>query len=256
MQTISVVINPLAFLEVDEPWASMKGQSVTAEDVLQFLCNPLNPLDLQALTQRYKRISVEDPRLFAAPAEVRLLERLIWPLRQAKGSFMVGNFLGTISLCGMVGEMAAILIFDLAEVRVNSVVADEARQKALFGSSFERLNQDRRVEVLRGNGLIDGRLKEAFDSIRTRRRRYLHLWSEDHAALEKDAIECFKAAVLIVVSALGFDVKDGKLIFRPQVFEYLKKHGVEPEPATGDVSANKELKLPSQGGTADPDASA
>jgi hypothetical protein len=241
MQTISVVINPLAFLEVDEPSASMKGTSVSAEDVLRFLCTPLAPLDVGDLTERYKRISVEEPRLFAAPAEVRLLERLIWPLRQAKGSFMVGNFLGTISLCGMVGEMAAILIFDLAEVRVNNVVADATRQKALFGSTFERLNQDRRVEVLRGHGLIDDKLREAFDSIRTRRRRYLHLWSEDHAALEKDAVECFKAAVLIVVSALGFDVKDGTLIFRPQVFQYLRKHGVEPEPATGNVSDNNEL---------------
>lgn len=242
MQTISVVINPLAFLELDEPWASMKRASVSAEDVLRFLCTPLKPQDVEDLTQRYKRISVEDPRLFAAPAEVRLLERLVWPLRQAKGSFMVGNFLGTISLCGMVAEMAAILIFDLAEVRVNNVVADATRQKALFGSTFERLNQDRRVEILKGYGLIDEKLKEAFDSIRTRRRRYLHLWSEDHAALEKDAVECFKGAVLIVVSALGFDVRDAKLVFRPQVFEYLKKHGVEPEPATGEVSENSELR--------------
>jgi hypothetical protein len=230
MQTIQAVINPLAFLEVDEPWASMKGASVTADHLLKFLCTPLEPPDITSLVERYRRISVEEPRLFAAPAEVRLLERLIWPLRQAKGSFMLGNFLGTISLCGMVGEMAAILVFDLAELRVNGSILDEQRQRVLFGSSFERLGQERRVDVLHGYGLIDEKLKAAFDSIRTRRRRYLHLWSQDHAALERDAIESFKAAVLVVVSALGFNVQNGKLIFRPQVFDYLKKHGVDPEP--------------------------
>jgi hypothetical protein len=225
-----VFVNPLAFLEADEPWASQLKRDITVEHILKFACVPGVSRKAPDIVSRYKRISVEEPRLFAAPAEARLLERLIWPLRNAKGSFMLGNYLGCISLCGMVAEMAAILVFDLSDFTVNGAPLDDARQVAMFGSRFERLGQERRVGVLWANRLIDDSLRNAFDKIRTIRRNYLHLWSASHASLEDDAVECFKSAVLIVVSALGLSVSNGKLVFRPKVLEYLRKHGVEPEP--------------------------
>lgn len=230
--TIQVQVNPLAFLEVDVPWTKLQDQNqpVTTEHILRFLCAPGTPSTVPDLVQRYRKVSVEDPRLFAAPAEARLLDRLIWPLRHAKGNFMVGNYLGTISLCGMVGEMAAILAFDLSDVRINKTPLDEAQQKALFGSTFERLGQERRVEVLKVYGMINDPLKQAFDIIRTKRRRYLHLWSADHSSMEIDAVECFKAAVLAVVSVLGLSVDNGKLILRSEVYAYLTKHNAGPVP--------------------------
>ncbi len=232
--TINALVNPLAFLEVDEPWAGVRKGEVLLEHVLQFLCTPGSSNAVGDLVERYKRVSVENPRLFAAPAEERLLERLIWPLRQAKGSFMLGNYLGTISLCGMVAEMAAILLFDLGKVQLNRTPLDEGKQRALFGSRFEKLGQERRVEVLAAYGMIDQPLRAAFDLIRTRRRRYLHLWSADHASLESDAIECFKAAVLVVVRALGLSVDNGKLILRREVLEYLAQHNAGPTVLEGD----------------------
>ncbi len=235
MPTIKSTINPLAFLEVDEPWAGLKKEEVGPDQILKFLCAPDTPRAVADLVARYKKISVEDPRLFAAPAEPHLLERLIWPLRHAKGSFLLGNLLGTISLCGMVGEMAAILIFDLSGVRLNEKVMDVVAQKQLFGSSFEKLGQERRIEVLRAYGMVDVAVADALDTIRVKRRRYLHLWSADHATLENDAIECYKAAVFVVVAALGLSVNNGKLVLREAVFEYLQRHGAAPpeEPADG-----------------------
>ncbi len=225
---INALVNPLAFLEVDEPWAGIKKEDVLPEHVLNFLCAPGNPNAISDLVERYKKVSVENPRLFVAPAEERLLERLIWPLRYAKGSFMVGNYLGTISLCGMVAEMAAILLFDVSRVQLNKVPLDDEKQRALFGSTFEKLGQERRVEILAVYGVIDQTLKAAFDLIRTKRRRYLHLWSADHLTLERDAIENFKAAVLIVVSALGLSVDNGKVILRQEILDYLAKHNAGP----------------------------
>lgn len=232
---IEIYVNPLSFIEVDEPWTNVLKSKVTTEHILKYLCEPSNTSDIADLVERYKRISVESPRLSAAPAEACLLERLIWPLRHAKGSFMVGNVLGTISLCGMVGEMAAVLAFDLSDVRLNNTALDQGQQKALFGSPFENLGQERRVEILRAYGLIDEPMKQAFDIIRTRRRKYLHLWSADHRSMESDAIDCFKAAVVLVVSVLGLGVKNGRLILRPEVCVYLSKHVVEPEPVETQV---------------------
>ena len=72
---------------------------------------------MKSLIKRYKEISKEKVRFFAAPAEERILNKLVWPLRNAKASYMVGNYLGTIALCGMVSEMVAILLFDISDFK-------------------------------------------------------------------------------------------------------------------------------------------
>jgi hypothetical protein len=130
-------INPLAFLEVDEPWAHKSAPS--AETILSFLCPPGLPADAQSLVDRYKAISTEPVRLFAAPAEPRILEKLVWPLRHAKASYVVGNNLAVVALCGMVSEMVAVLLWQLAEARLNGRAMTADDEAALFGSSFERL---------------------------------------------------------------------------------------------------------------------
>jgi hypothetical protein len=231
--TIKAIVNPLAFLEVDEPWSAISNVEVSRKHILKFLGTPGSSSAVSDLVDRYKKISVETPRLFLAPAEERLLERLIWPLRYAKGGFMLGNYLGTISLCGMVAEMVAILLFDLAKIQLNGAPLDDQKQRELFGSTFEKLGQERRVAVLAAYGMIDEPIRTALDLIRTKRRRYLHLWSADHMSLETDAVACFKAAVLVVVSALGLGVDDGKLILRRDVFDYLAQHDAGPNVLEG-----------------------
>lgn len=184
------------------------------------------------MVARYQEISVEKTRLFVAPAEDRILEKLVWPLRHAKSSYTLGNFLGTISLCGMVAEMVAILLFDITEPKINNRQMEKRDQEALFGRAFEKLDQNRRVEVLSAYGMIDEQTKQAFDLIRTTRRLYLHLWSQDHERLANDAVAVFQAAVLLVVRVIGQDVRDGKIILNPALTKYLERTGVY-EPLEG-----------------------
>ncbi len=227
-ETVSVLLNPLSLIEAELP-GKPQGAELTLEHVLRFLCTPEQFGDASHFAAQYARINVEDPKFFVAPAERRLLERLILPLRHAKGSFMLGNHLGTVSLCGMVGEMAAILLFEISEVRFNGSFPSAEHQKAMFGSTFEKLGQERRVAILRASNLVDDAMKKAFDDIRALRRKYLHLWSADHASLEKDAIECFRAAAFVVAKVLGVSFDDGKIVLRPQILVYLRKHGVSAE---------------------------
>lgn len=105
---------------------------------------------------------------------------------------------------------------------------NDANQKALFGGTFEKQGQERRVEILAGYGLITQDLKQQYDTVRTARRRYLHLWSADHARLEADAIASFRSAVAIVVATLGLGVAEGKLILRPEVLAYLAQNNAGP----------------------------
>jgi len=65
-------INPLQFLEIDEPWASRLDKKLTIEDVLKFSCPPDIKSDLDTIVSRYREISNEQDRLFAPPAEDRI----------------------------------------------------------------------------------------------------------------------------------------------------------------------------------------
>lgn len=44
-----------------------------------------------------------------------------------------------------------------------------------------------------------------------------------------DAVTCFKAAVDIVVSVIGQNVKDGKIVLNPAIVKYLKQKGIYTE---------------------------
>jgi hypothetical protein len=221
-------INPLQFLAVDEPWASGSGPP-SLESVLDFLCTPGSGYDIDTLVSRYREISQEKVRLSIAPAEERILDKLVWPLRNAKASYMVANYLGTISLCGMGAEMVAILLFEISEFRLNNRLMTPQDQTALYGSPFERLGQDRRVQILHAYGIIDDEIKAAFDLLRTTRRRYLHLWSQDHERLPQDAVQAYQAAVSIVIKVIGQNFVDGKVALNPALIKYLDRRGIFAE---------------------------
>ena len=91
----------------------------------------------------------------------------------------------------------------------------ESAQNAQFGNSFENLGQQRRVDVLCTRG--DRRLYEIKpDVVRIRRKCYLHLWSEEHGQLRKNAVSVYNAtASLVVVKVIGQDCQDGKLLLNP-----------------------------------------
>jgi hypothetical protein len=152
------------------------------------------------------------------------LEKLVWPLRHAKASYIVGNFLSTIALCGMVSEMMALFLFELAQIDGIEVKSDKG--VVMTSESFESEGQQGRVKALRKSKVIEDDLKSDFDYVRTTRRRYLHLWSQDHASLKEDGRTVFQRTVDLVVKSLGLGVNQGKVIFKPAVLKYLQKGGV------------------------------
>jgi hypothetical protein len=181
---------------------------------------------LKELRKRYLEISSDTPRLAIAPAEQRILDKLIWPLRHAKASFMFQNYLGTIALCGMIAEMAAMLLFETSGFQINGRPMTAEQQADIFGATFEKLGQDRRVKVLRGYGLIAKDQQDFFENIRLVRKRYLHLWSQDHEPLPGDAIKAYAAAAQLVLFVIGQDFKDGGIVLKPGIAAYLERTGM------------------------------
>ena len=73
-------LNPLAFLEADEPLDSSTA-AIPTFDAFRLLCPADEAVDIHKILSRYQEISNEPVRLFLAPAEQRILDKLIWPLR-------------------------------------------------------------------------------------------------------------------------------------------------------------------------------
>ena len=127
---------------------------------------------------------------------------------------------------GMVAEMVALLLWSLEETEINGKPMRDKDESALFGRKFEKLGQERRVDILKAYGIITSDIAGEFTMIRSTRNKYLHLWSEKHDRLPGDAEKCFRAATRLVVEAIGQDIEDGKIVLNPKLVRHLKRLGV------------------------------
>jgi hypothetical protein len=219
MRKVAVWLNPL------DPFGPV-DRAPSLEDMLEFMCTPGVPSDSASMQDRYRAITSEQPGLFSPPANDRILNQLVWPLRHAKACYVVGNYLGTIALAGLVAEMTAILIFELTESKLNEKPMTRKEEERLFGRAFEELDQMRRIEVLKAYGSLTQEVADAFGRIRGTRRRHLHLAQLVEAdALARDARVIFRDAVSVVAAAIGQKFEDGKLVLTPQLMRYLERAG-------------------------------
>ena len=217
-------INPLAFAAAE--WRlSDEADSIDADELLSFLRPPRTTSDIKGLVERYRKISAKEEKLRVVPAEPGILEKLVWPLRNAKASYVLGNNLAVVALCGVVAEMVSVLLLRLAKTELKGKALEEP-DGATFEECVETLRQADREKILGSHGIVSEEVIQMFRTIRTRRRGYLHRWSQDHACLAKDAEECYGAATGLVVVAIGQDFSDGKFMLNPKLAEFLQQEGV------------------------------
>ncbi|MGE3425039.1 MAG: hypothetical protein AB7N24_23570 [Dehalococcoidia bacterium] len=231
-------INPLKCPEIDLlprlPDAKAPGATPAADRLLDYLQAPEADRSCAAFVARYEEIAAVADPLPIVPAEPTILEKLVWPLRHAKGSYALANYLGCIALCGMVGEMVAILLWDICKVSLQGHPMTDAEQRAMFSSTFEKLGQARRTEVLHALKLVDDGTKTAFDELRGIRSRYLHLLSQPHAQVATDARRAYDNALKVVAVVLGQTFHQGAVALRPELMAYLVEKGiVKPEAKEG-----------------------
>ena len=164
-QRINVFVNPLKLFEWEKVPIPTLPENPTPERLLEFLCSLGLSADMAAFKMRYREVSTMDQGLFLSLQESELVENLFGPLRQAKTSYLIGNYVGAIGLCGMVAEKVAILIH-----AINT--SDEGERER-----FEQDDQARRVETLKRRSLVSNDSVKAFGAIRAARKRYLHYWT-------------------------------------------------------------------------------
>lgn len=231
MATMRAWINPLRCIPVDVPQPG-DPPTPSAAQLLDYLFAPEGERTTEAFVGRYREVVSVAAAFPFAPAEPNILQKLVWPLRHAVGSYCLADYLGCVALSGMVGEMVAILLWEISPYPRSDPPLGERQQRQLFGSSFEKLGQERRTDVLLAFRLIDEQTSAAFDELRTIRRRYLHLFSQSHDSLEVDARRALDAAAKVVAFALGITFKDGTVGLRPDLMAYLDTRLSTAEPGT------------------------
>jgi hypothetical protein len=220
MATMRGWINPLACIPLELPQPT-DPPSPDAAQLLEYLFAPESEATAEAFARRYREVASVAAAFPIAPAEPTILGKLVWPLRHALGSYCLADYLGCVALCGMVGEMVAILAWEVSPYPRANPPLGEREQRQLFGRTFEQLGQDRRTEVLRGFRLIDDETKAAFDLLRSIRKRYLHFLSEPHDCLADDARSALEATRKVVAFILGLTFKAGAVGLRPDLMAYL-----------------------------------
>ncbi len=218
-------VSPLVFAEIDEPLASFLQTPPSPESVLRFATGLNADGSLPAMIARYREISPEPVPMNFSPVDARLDDKLVGPLRAAKAAYMLGTPMATVALTGTVAEMIAVLLWEVAEVTVNGDPITQDIEKALFSSAFEKLGQERRESVLKAHGLISTETASDFRTIRTVRRKYLHLWKQDHDHLAADAIICYAAAVRLAVGVIGQLADGGVIQLSGPMTKYLEREG-------------------------------
>lgn len=219
--SVAVEVNPLRCLAIESPRPD--APVPTGDQLLDFLFAPDAERTIDAFVQRYREV-LSGGVTPIVPAEPKVLQKLVWPLKQAIGSYCLGNYLAAIALCGLVGEMTAMLLW---EISGGASRVDEDIRRILRAESFEEADQARRVDALKHAGVIDSAIKAEFSAIRTARKQHLHYLSTPNDRLDIDARKAFVATEKVMAFVLGFGVPNpGQLAFRPELMAYLKAKGV------------------------------
>lgn len=183
---------------------------------------PFSALSSEIL-QRYVESTTEDSHASIVPHTKELFERLLKPLKAAKKNYCLGEYSACIALCGVAGEMLAILLWKINDVRIRDQQITKIGEAGLFGKSFENLGQAQRLKILKTLGYISERQYNDFNSIRRSRNLYLHLWTTDIENEQNIALENFKKSFQLFKEVTGIGFTDaGKVKVNPLLMKLLK----------------------------------
>ena len=151
--------------------------------------------------------------LTAVPADPKIIEKILGPLRAARVSFCLGHYGACIAMAGTACEMAALFIHS---------IVDESN-----ASSW--MKQGKRLEKLAEFSEVPVAFIEHAESVRVTRNDYLHVLSSPQQVEECAALAAFQAAMLSIDALFGLrsgDVPGALYLPDGLVKDYLKNQGV------------------------------
>ena len=233
-EKIDIQINNFGFLmKKDDIPKILKGRTgdilkdIEIDHLEWFFGFSLSALTKEILN-RYVEITTKDNHSFITPHTKEISERLVKPLKSAKKNYCLGDYSATIALCGVVGEMLAILLWKINEVRVKGKIITKKQEKGLFGRSFEELGQEQRLRILKTMSFITPDQHQKFGVIRASRKPYLHLWEVNpkYKNEKNTALDVYKKVSYLFKKIMGISLDNASTIKvdNPQLQNYLIKN--------------------------------
>jgi hypothetical protein len=187
--------------------------------------------------ERYVEVSSQQTYTPIFPHTDRLFERFLVPLKSAKRCYCFGEYLATVELCAHVGEMLALLIWQMTPVKLNGTSIDATIEKALWGREFEKFGQEQRIDVLKAVGAIPDADTQLLDFLRVTRRKYFHFWDTPTTNLKSDSLACFLKLSTLIHNSLQIEYDNGAVKMNPLLLAYLQAHPQPTDPAPDSDAA-------------------
>lgn len=186
-----------------------------------FFGRPVNSLT-DSILLRYIEITKDDTHVSIVPVVARITKQLSEPLASAKREYCFGEYLACIALCGVVGELLAVYLWNYSKVKINNTELNQSDERKLFTRPFQEQTQGRKIGILSAFDIGKDSL-QTFSDLNVIRNRHLHpkltLTSDD----QSDAKNAFLLASALYKNLLGVNLEgNDKLILSPllqKIFE-------------------------------------
>lgn len=178
--------------------------------------------------ERYIEVSSKENYSAILPHTDKLFYRFLVPFKSAKRTYCFGEYLACIELCAHLGEMLALLLWQITPVSLNGKLVDARMEKSIWGKEFEKMGQDKRIDLLKVIGAVSNEEEQLLDFLRDTRRKYFHFWSEPTDRIKDDALVCFLKVATLVQKVLKIEYENGAVKLNPLLAAYLATHKTAP----------------------------
>lgn len=214
-------------------------------DILNFLTKPdisvtfdetkmIINFNIEDIVNRYEELHQED-EILAVPCTDKIANCIVIPLKNAKACYMIGNYLGTIALCGYVCEMLITLVYEINRIIINDTDIEDNKEikNVIFQNrkSFEAVGQEKRIDICKAFQLILWDQKYLFDEVKNIRNKYMHWFSANNLSVSNDAKEIYNKTYLLLKQIIGYNFEDNKFSYSDKFESFLKEKGIIKSPS-------------------------
>lgn len=222
-----------------------KGESADESNINNLIANQLlrwfkiPSQDIKRETlERYAKMSSKELSIPFTLAKPEIIEqRIIAPLESAKRFACAEEYLASIALSGLVGEMLAVFIWEMESSERKNAQGHAIQDQKILKNSFDRLQQSLRINVIEAFGYVDTTQAGKFRELAKNRNKILHSWTDSYLReeIEKIALECYSLVASLMKEIFKLGLKDaGSLTVDQKVMRYVKSK--EPKIDSTDKS--------------------
>lgn len=228
MATIKVMLNflgtpiPMEYLDLLTDGGDHSGD-IEYRMIRQVIELPPEHMPRDVL-ERYVEVSGQESYTAIFPHTDKLFDRFLIPFKSSKRMYCLGEYLACIELSAHLGEMLALLVWQMTPVTFNGKSVDAPMEKSIWGSEFEKMGQEKRIDLLKVLGAVTEDDAQLLDDLRATRRKYFHFWSTGTERIREDALRCFLNVATLVRSVLKIEYDNGAVKLNPLLEAYLETH--------------------------------